>query len=138
MGAGTHGMDDHGIVGIDAEDADLKQFAIVGGPHAHREIVIEMPLRDGVADRVEHVVICDAVLSSRLRDAHGMTRYLVGLRLSRYLVRTICAALCAPQGCGRSSTACVPPGQPIGQMGSAEGRCDLAAKCRGIDRRVAV
>jgi len=71
-------VDDHGIVGVDAEDADLKKVAIVGGTHAHREVVIEVPLRDGVADRMEHVVVCDVVLSSRLRDAHGMTRYLVG------------------------------------------------------------
>jgi hypothetical protein len=87
LGAGTHGVDDHGIVGVDAEDADLKQVAIVGGTDAHREVVIELPLRDGVADRVEHVVVCDAVLSSRLRDTHGMTRYLVGQRLSRYLAK---------------------------------------------------
>jgi hypothetical protein len=78
LGAGTHGVDDHGIVGVDAKDADLKQVTIVGGTDAHREVVIELPLSDGVADRVEHVVVCDAVLSSRLRNAHGMTRYLVG------------------------------------------------------------
>jgi len=42
----------------------------VGGTDAHREVVIELPLRDGVADCVEHVVVCDAVLSSALRDAH--------------------------------------------------------------------
>lgn len=42
----------------------------MGGTDAHREVVIELPLRDGVADCVEHVVVCDAVLSSALRDAH--------------------------------------------------------------------
>ena len=51
-------MDDHGVVGVDTEDADLKQVAIVGGANAHREVVIELPLSDGVADRVEHVVVC--------------------------------------------------------------------------------
>jgi hypothetical protein len=39
-------VDDHGVVGVDAEDADLKWVAIVGGTDAHREVVIEMPLRE--------------------------------------------------------------------------------------------
>jgi hypothetical protein len=48
IGAGTHGVDDHGIVAVDTEDADLEQVAIVGGTNAHREVVIELPLRDGL------------------------------------------------------------------------------------------
>ncbi|MGP0103441.1 MAG: hypothetical protein ACLPUT_17685 [Solirubrobacteraceae bacterium] len=36
---------------------------------------------------MEHVVVCEAVLSSGLRDAHGMTRCLVSRRLSRNLVK---------------------------------------------------
>lgn len=70
-------MDDHGIVGVDAEQADLQQVAVAAGTDAHHEVVIQLPLCDGVADCVEHVVVCDAVLSSGLRDTHGMTRYLV-------------------------------------------------------------
>jgi hypothetical protein len=81
-------VDDHGVVGVDAEDADLEQIAIVGGTDAHREVVIELPLGDGVADRVEHVVVCDAVLSSGLRDTHGMTRYLVGQRFVKIPCQT--------------------------------------------------
>jgi len=41
-------VEDHGVVGVDASDADLKQVAIVGGADAHREVVIELPLRDGL------------------------------------------------------------------------------------------
>jgi len=37
-------VDDHGIVGVDVEDADLKQVTILGGTNTHREVVIEMPL----------------------------------------------------------------------------------------------
>lgn len=63
-------MDDHGVVGVDAKYADLEQIAIVGGAYAHREVVIESPLGDGVAGGVEHVFVSDAVLSSCLRDSH--------------------------------------------------------------------
>jgi hypothetical protein len=43
-------MDDHGVVSVDAEHADLEQVATAGGTDAHHEIVIESPLRDGIAD----------------------------------------------------------------------------------------
>lgn len=59
----------------------------MGGTDAHREVVVQLPLRDGVASRVEHVVVCDVVLSGGLRDAHEMTRYLVRVNLSRNLVK---------------------------------------------------
>lgn len=63
-------MDDHGVVGVDAEYADLEQIAVASGPDAHREIVIESPLGDCVADGVGHVFVSDAVLPSCLRDTH--------------------------------------------------------------------
>jgi hypothetical protein len=53
LGAGAHRLDDHGVVSVDAEQADLEQVAIAGGTDAHHEIVIESPLRDGIADGVE-------------------------------------------------------------------------------------
>jgi hypothetical protein len=68
--AGGHGVDDHGIVGINTEDADLKQITVVGWADTHREVVIESPLGDGGAGGMEHVLISDAVLPSCLRDAH--------------------------------------------------------------------
>lgn len=86
MRPGTHRVDDHGIVGVDAEYADLQHVAVMGGTDAHREVVVQLPLRDGVTSRVKHVVVCDAVLSSSLRDAHETTRYLVRTALSRNLV----------------------------------------------------
>jgi hypothetical protein len=55
----------------------------------HSEVVIEMPLGDGVVDSVGHVVVSDVVLSSGLHDAHGATRYLVGLVTSRNLVSRV-------------------------------------------------
>lgn len=42
-------MDDYGVVSVDAKDADLQQVAIKGRADAHREVVIEAPLSDGVA-----------------------------------------------------------------------------------------
>jgi hypothetical protein len=89
LGAGPHGVDDYRIVSVEAEHADLQQLAVARRPDTHREVVIEMPLGDGVADGVEHVFVSDVVLSSGLRDAHGMTRYLVRLALSRNLVSSI-------------------------------------------------
>ncbi len=79
-------MDDHRIVSVNAQHADLEQIAVAGGTDAHREVVIELPLGDGVADGVRHVFVGDGVLPSGLRDAHGMTRYLVKQSLSRNLV----------------------------------------------------
>jgi hypothetical protein len=35
LGAGAHRMDDHGVVSVDAEHADLEQVAIAGGTDAH-------------------------------------------------------------------------------------------------------
>lgn len=62
MRSGAHRVDDDGIVCVDTEDADLQQVAVSGGTDAHREVVIQLPLRDGVASRVEQVVVCDVVL----------------------------------------------------------------------------
>jgi hypothetical protein len=78
LGAGPHGMDDYRIVGVDAEHADLQQLTIARRADTHREVVIEMPLGDGVEDGVGHVFVSDVVLSSGLRYTHGTTRYLVG------------------------------------------------------------
>jgi hypothetical protein len=64
-------VDDYRIIGVDAEHTDLQQLAVARRPDAHREVVIEMPLGDGVADSVGHIFVSDVVLSSGLRDAHG-------------------------------------------------------------------
>ena len=61
-------MDDHWVVGVDAEYANLEQITIASGTNTHREVVIESPLGDCVADGVGHVLISDAVLSSCPRD----------------------------------------------------------------------
>jgi hypothetical protein len=70
LGAGGHGVDDYGIVGVNAKDADLKQITVVGGADAHCEVVIESPLGDGVAGGMEHVLVSDAVPPGCLRDTH--------------------------------------------------------------------
>jgi hypothetical protein len=62
LGAGWHGVDDHGVVSVDPKDADLQQVAIMGGVDAHREVIIEAPLGNGVAGGVDHVLVSDAVL----------------------------------------------------------------------------
>jgi hypothetical protein len=63
-------VDNHRVVSVDAEHTDLQQVAIAGGTNAHREVVIELPLRDGIANGVKHVLVSDAVLSSCLRGPH--------------------------------------------------------------------
>jgi hypothetical protein len=70
LGTGWHGVDDYGVVSVDAKDADLQQVAIMGGTNAHREVVIEAPLGYGVAGGVEHVLVGDAVLVGWLCDTH--------------------------------------------------------------------
>jgi hypothetical protein len=61
---------DHGVVSVDAEHADLQQVAIACRANTHREVVIESPLPDGVANGVTHILVCDPMLSSRLCDPH--------------------------------------------------------------------
>lgn len=63
-------MDDHRVITVDTEHADLEQVAAASRADAHREIVIKSPLRDGVADGVKHVLVSDGVLASHLRDPH--------------------------------------------------------------------
>jgi hypothetical protein len=63
-------VDDHGVIGVDPEYADLEQITVASGTDAHREILIEAPLGDCVADGVGHVLVSDAVLASCLRDTH--------------------------------------------------------------------
>jgi hypothetical protein len=36
LGAGAHGVDDHGVVGVDAEHAYLEQVAIAGRADVRR------------------------------------------------------------------------------------------------------
>jgi hypothetical protein len=63
-------VDDYGVVSVDAKDADLQQVATKGGADAHREVVIKVPLGDGVAGGMEHVLVSDAVLVGWLCDTH--------------------------------------------------------------------
>ncbi len=63
-------MNDHWVVGVDTEYANLKQITIASGTDAHREVIIESPLGDCIADGVGHVLVSDAVLPSCLRDTH--------------------------------------------------------------------
>jgi len=63
-------MDDHRVIAVDAQNADLKQAAAASRTDAHREIVIKSPLRDRVANGVAHVLVSDFVFASRLRDPH--------------------------------------------------------------------
>jgi hypothetical protein len=41
-------MDDHRIVSVDAQHADLEQLVGAGGTDAHREVVIELPWAMGL------------------------------------------------------------------------------------------
>ena len=63
-------MNDHRVITVDAQHADLEQAAAASRTDAHHEIVIKSPLRDRVADGVAHVLVSDGVLASRLRDPH--------------------------------------------------------------------
>ena len=63
-------MNDHRVITVDAQHADLKQVAAASRTDAHHEIVIKSPLRDRVADGVQDVLVSDGVLASRLRDPH--------------------------------------------------------------------
>jgi hypothetical protein len=81
-------MDNHGVVSLDAKDADLQQSAIVRGTDTHREVVIESPLGYAVAGGTKHVLVSDVVLPSCLRDTHHLARYLVKRPLSRNPARS--------------------------------------------------
>ncbi len=70
MGTARHRMDDHRVIAVDAQHADLKQVAAASRADAQREVVIQSPLRDGVADGVKRILVSDCVLASRLRDPH--------------------------------------------------------------------
>jgi hypothetical protein len=67
---GSHGVNDHRVVGVDAKYADLKQIAVMSGTDTHRKVVIESPLGNSVTGGMEHVLVSDAVLPGWLRDAH--------------------------------------------------------------------
>lgn len=60
-------MDDHWVASVNPEHADFEQVPVACGTDAHREVVIEPPLRDGVANGVEHVLVSDSVLPGGLR-----------------------------------------------------------------------
>jgi hypothetical protein len=63
-------MDDHRVITVDAEYPDLEQVAVASRADTHREVLIKSPLRNGVADGVQRVLVSDSVLPSRLRDPH--------------------------------------------------------------------
>ncbi len=63
LGAAGHGVDDHGVIAVDAEHADFEQIADASRTDAHREVVIEPPLGDGVTDGMKHVFVSDSVLA---------------------------------------------------------------------------
>jgi hypothetical protein len=71
LGAGAHGMNDDGVVSVDAEHADLRQSAIARTTDAHRELVIKLPLRDGIPDSVRHLFVGDVVLPGGRRNTLG-------------------------------------------------------------------
>jgi len=78
-------VDDHRVVSVDPEHADFEQVTVACGTDAHREVVIEPPLRDGVANGVEHVLVSEFVLPGGVRDSH-VTRYPCRKGLSTNLV----------------------------------------------------
>jgi hypothetical protein len=98
-------MDDHRIVSVDAQHADLEQIAVAGGTDAHREVFIELSLDDGVADGVRHIFVGDAMLSGGLRVAHGMTRYLVKPALVKEPCRQALGAKTSRKTANRPRTA---------------------------------
>ncbi len=52
-------MNDHRVIGIDAQHADLQQVAVASRADTHREVVIQSPLRDRVANGVQCVLVPD-------------------------------------------------------------------------------
>jgi hypothetical protein len=62
-------VDDHRIIALEVEDSDLKQLTIPCGSDQHCELAIPRNA-DCVANRVEHVLVSDLVLASRLPDSH--------------------------------------------------------------------
>ena len=55
-------MDDDGILTVDIEDADLQQRSVVGWSDQHCQFLVRDHAAHRGADRVQHVVIGDAVL----------------------------------------------------------------------------
>jgi len=71
LGAATHGVNNHRVVSVGSEHADFEQVPVASGTDAHHEVVIEAPLRDGIADGVQRVFVSDSVTPRGLRDSHG-------------------------------------------------------------------
>ena len=65
--SGRHGVDDDGTVGA-VDDADLEELAGGIGADEHHEAFVEVLDEDWMVERVEHVVVVDAVLAGARCD----------------------------------------------------------------------
>jgi hypothetical protein len=61
-------VDDQRVVTVDSEHANLERVAVARRAGAHREALIEVAVRNRVANCVKHVLIGDAVLAGRRDD----------------------------------------------------------------------
>jgi hypothetical protein len=76
-------MDDDRPI-LTVHDTDLHQTGIPGRTGKHREAIVEILGRDGIADSVQHVLIRDTVPSGAVSDeVHTQTSYLAKVYLAR-------------------------------------------------------
>ena len=63
-------MDRHGIFSLQIKDTDLQQCAVGSRTDEHGQVLAHISPTNGVPDRVQYVVVGDAVLSGGLTDPH--------------------------------------------------------------------
>jgi len=66
-----HGMDDHWVVSIKVEDAELQQRPVGGWSDEHGQVLFHVDPAHRVANAVQDVLVGHTVLPRRLADSHA-------------------------------------------------------------------
>jgi len=82
-------VEDHGLVCLDANNANFQKRAVAVRPDEHQHVIWPLDGPNRIADSVAHVLIRDVALPCRLGDPNGITRQdsLSDASLSRFLVK---------------------------------------------------
>ena len=67
--AESHGMDDHRIVAVEVQDADLQERAVAVRADEHQNL-IHVETLHRIANSVEHVIVIYTMLSGWFADPH--------------------------------------------------------------------
>ena len=63
-------MNDHGVISVEVQNADLQQGASGGGSDEHGQILVQFESPRRVAHGVPDVLVGDSVISRRVADPH--------------------------------------------------------------------